>query len=812
MTDIGAPERLVLRADVLLWRAAELPPGLRKLLRVSDQHMLVARPGARTPSKLLDPAAGDLLEEFRRPSTVADAVRRSCSRLKLRSEAVSDKASAFLYHMFAAGFLVHSSETGKEDVPSPLACGATLGTYQVLSLLHLMEDTEIYMVAGADRPVAVLKAARKPRSWAHRRLRHEASILNMVGGRPSPRLLESVLDAERPYLVLEQCHGINAALAADGFRRTGGVGSPRQIVEVCCRVLDAYASLHERRVLHGDVHPANVLVNPQTGDVRLVDFGLARLLYAEGPPNPAERAGDPRFYEPEYAQALLAGRPLPPATLSGEQYSLAVLLYRMLTGHHYLPPELEQSALLRRITTDDPLPFPPPLLSGWTSIEGTLRRALEKDAENRFPSVRIMADSLRTALRTAPAAIESRRGGQRQQPLLLGSILEPYSKTGSITMGLTPPAASVNFGAAGVAYCCYRASLVLQRPDLLAAADKWLDRAKATSAAGADIYAPKLGITPSTVGRSSLYHGAPGISCVEGLLWCAWGNPNLALRAAHVLAEVYRPDDRLDLTTGSAGLLLGCAILYEALSPYRLRQTRLVAAAGRLLDHLWASPRPLTQSLVPNAPPFLGIAHGWAGVLYATIRWAAASGERIPPAAADRLDEMATLAIRDRGMARWPRTAGGDESWPGWCHGSAGHAHLWALANAVGGDGHHLKLAQEAAEDAWLRQHHLGHLCCGSAGQAYAMLALYQSTGDGRWVERARALLRHALAQLGSPTIRPGSLYAGDVGVALLEADLRQPGTAAMPLFAPEGWLSMRASGTAGDRTALRPRQKRSVL
>ena len=83
-----------------------------------------------------------------------------------------------------------------------------------------------------------------------------------------------------------------------------------------------------------------------------------------------------------------------------------------------------------------------------------------------------------------------------------------------------------------------------------------------------------------------------------------------------------------------------------------------------------------------------------------------------------------------------------------------------------------------------------GQLCCGSAGQAYASLTLHRLTGDGRYVDRARALLDRSMTYIGSPGMRRDSRHKGDVGVALLEAELSEPFLSAMPLFESEGWPS----------------------
>ena len=75
---------------------------------------------------------------------------------------------------------------------------------------------------------------------------------------------------------------------------------------------------------------------------------------------------------------------------------------------------------------------------------------------------------------------------------------------------------------------------------------------------------------------------------------------------------------------------------------------------------------------------------------------------------------------------------------------------------------------------------------CGAAGRAYAMLDLYRHTGDGLWVDRARGLADRAATLIREWSMHRDSLYKGEIGVALLAADLDEPARSCMPLFDKE--------------------------
>jgi hypothetical protein len=125
-----------------------------------------------------------------------------------------------------------------------------------------------------------------------------------------------------------------------------------------------------------------------------------------------------------------------------------------------------------------------------------------------------------------------------------------------------------------------------------------------------------------------------------------------------------------------------------------------------------------------------------------------------PPEGVSRVLEMLETAAEpwERGL-RWPLTSAEgllpDQFWPGWCHGNAGYVFLRNLARAVYGEDRFATLAERAA---WLVDRSPGFtsLCCGSAGQAYALLNQYE------------ALTRNGgrRKSSGSPPTRPSAMLS----------------------------------------------------
>jgi serine/threonine-protein kinase len=111
------------------------------------------------------------------------------------------------------------------------------------------------------------------------------------------------------------------------------------------------------------------------------------------------------------------------------------------------------------------------------------------------------------------------------------------------------------------------------------------------------------------------------------------------------------------------------------------------------------------------------------------------------------------------------------------------------------GNSKHGVLAERAGFDVAESKNPLGNLCCGYAGQAYALVNLYKHTLDRSWLRRAQnqaqlaARSMVALAQAGTDrqlALRTESLYKGELGIAVLASDLQNPEFAAMPFFESE--------------------------
>jgi serine/threonine-protein kinase len=298
-----------------------------------------------------------------------------------------------------------------------------------------------------------------------------------------------------------------------------------------------------------------------------------------------------------------------------------------------------------------------------------------------------------------------------------------------------------------------------------------------------------MGLSARAVGAVSPYHTASGVHVVNGLIAQALGDgARLSDAVRQYAGAVARPCASPDLTLGRAGVLVGASLLFDVLPGSMAAESTMLRDIGNaVVEQLWAD----GTGRLDDA----GIAHGVAGVVYATWRWCRASDAPVPGSVAPALERLAASAEPAGRGVHWPRAAANDRSAghdvPGWCNGPAGMVYLWIAAHGASGQPAHLRLAESSGWSAWDAASRYPDLCCGLAGRAYALLALHRHTGNGEWLRRARVLAVRARAALdhADRLPHPLSLFKGVPGIVLLLADVENPGEARMPFFEPEGWL-----------------------
>jgi len=809
-------EPMVLPADLLILPVHDLPEQVRQQVKGEEGDFALTRPNSRTPSRIIDAAAADLLKEFRSPVTIVEAVIRYSRQRKIDPEQTLEEAYPLLERLAGSHLLVPSSSEEAKKIQASLNVPSRFLEFEVVRCLQSLDDTELYQLRTDDGQFSALKLGRSDaRDHALHMFDREEAMLTRLHGESTPRLQRSgKTDSGQRYLIMEWCPGSDCATIAALLRSQVGMASRRRLLALCSSILEAYVRLHQKNVIHSDIHPRNVLIDDSIdpnhpGPARIIDFGFARISGIEHEYRAAQRAGVAYFFEPEYARAALRKQPPPASSALGEQYALAALLYSLITGHYYLDFSLEKDEMLRQIAEDPPLPFIRRGVSAWPELEQILTKALSKLASDRFPTLAEFAAAVSVLAQKQDAAIDEaiQPSAYPDAQQMLRSILERMDVGGSLfDSGLdAAPRVSVTYGSAGIAYALYRIACTRDNPHLLATADLWSARS-AHDVAGPDaFYSSKIEITPEIVGRISPYHTASGVHAVQLLIARAQGDLLTQQQAVESFLSTAQqaPCESLDVTLGRSGPLLAASFLLNAIRGCKyIDATALTTFGNQVLEGIWAELDTFKPIHECRQIAYSGAAHGWAGILFSTLNWCKVSGAPFPRLLEDRLDQLARMAEHLGRCTRWKwsiRPIGAAQGSPymaGWCNGSAGFVFLWTLAHNMVGRPEYSRLAEGAAFDAWESESPLGNLCCGYGGQAYALLNMYKHSGDPAWLYRAQALAQHAArAILDMPrgetfqdlVLRADSLYKGELGIALLAEELNRPQYAAMPFFELEG-------------------------
>lgn len=797
---------LVLPDDIQLVPVRELPAAIRARLPHNDHSIAIARPVNRASAKIIDEASALFLRTFTEPHTVVDAVLSFAASRQLDPVTLFDQAYPLLERMIAAGFLVQAGSAEAGPRQALLQRGTNIGPWRIGAIVYLAEDVEVYQ-ARRGRSVAALKIARTAAEKTRALIDTETRVLACLAGSSGPTLLAAGEHAGRPYIASRWIAGVDAETAASDLRMLPRAKRRPRLAKLCAAIAEAYAELHERGVIHGDVHAKNIRVDAH-GKVALIDFGWS-VIHAEGEPAAAaprgrgERGGAGFLFEPELARASLAHRGAPPPTHKGEQYLVAALLDALWVGVPYLELSLDWDRALREIATAPPRTFEERGVAPEPELESLLRGSLAKRPSARHGSMRAVARALSSFAAKSAIAPARRAAGvlesqQRRFALKADGLLAALGLTGTHrrTTVQRAPFSSVACGAAGVAYAFYRLAMHRADPLLLASADTWVERALANVAHASAFVGSDPGLSIENVGEVSLLHAAPGLHMVHALISAARGDRRAQIAAAHAFVRACTKDtSRPDITHGRAGLLLGCSAIVESFAPVAPPR-RVLSCGNRLERNLWQTLSAEPRIGSEKGSLDLGMAHGWSGALFSLLRWNVATGRRPPTQLMRRMRELAEQAEPYGRGVRWPWLVRHLPEGPrepyvaGWCNGAAGLVHLWCLASTHLHQPRYRDLAVGSAWHAWESEVEAGpFLCCGLAGRAFSLAAVARLTGDGDWWFRARRLasgaVRRAREQVPGSEDRPDSLFFGALGIAVLLAELDQPGAATMPLFGP---------------------------
>lgn len=279
------------------------------------------------------------------------------------------------------------------------------------------------------------------------------------------------------YIAMEYLQGENLAqvLERKGLSFEGKI-------QILSQVLDALHHAHLLDVVHRDIKPSNIHVQPD-GSVKLVDFGLARMLTADTLTASGNVLGTPHYASPEQ----LKGDEIDRRT---DIYSTGVMAYEMLSGRRPFEPDNSSiSSVIIKVIQEAPKPMDTDMSRMLPEIEGIVSRAMAKAPSDRFQSAADMRQALDGFLESSRIRISALESGDNLSTVV---VPLPGGAAAEATAEVDPPAGSARTGwwLGGAAAAAAIVAALLAWPS--SNVDSAIASAAVTSAPAASTPAPVL--------------------------------------------------------------------------------------------------------------------------------------------------------------------------------------------------------------------------------------------------------------------------------------------------------------------------------
>ncbi len=311
-------------------------------------------------------------------------------------------------------FAESATESFRREM-SILSPGNRVGAYAVVGELGRGGMGAVFLAERADgafKKQVAIKILKRGTDTDEvlRRFRAEREILARLDHPNIARLIDAgTTDDGLPYLVMDYVDGKPITKYADEHELS--VTERLKLFRVVCSAV-SYA--HQNLVIHRDIKPSNVFVT-KMGEIKLLDFGIAKLLQEAGVEQADVTLTVHRVMTPEYASPeQVKGEPV---TTVSDVYSLGVFLYELLTGQR--PYKLKQRTpdeITKAICDQEPerpstaiakgvgnakVQIPnSKLLRG--DLDNIVLKALRKEPQRRYASVDLLSEDIRRHLEGLP--------------------------------------------------------------------------------------------------------------------------------------------------------------------------------------------------------------------------------------------------------------------------------------------------------------------------------------------------------------------------------------------------------------------------
>ncbi len=198
------------------------------------------------------------------------------------------------------------------------------------------------------------------------------------------------------------------------IRRSKRLSIPNT-VSIAKQISEGLAEAHIQGVIHRDLKPSNIMIDKE-GNVRIMDFGIARTLQARGVTGAGVVIGTPEYMPPEQAEAKEVDQ-------RSDFYSLGVILFEMVTGQL---PFAGDTALNIAIKHKTEIPADPNTYNAQIpdDLSRLILKCLEKDKDKRYQNAQELLSALEHIEKGIPTAIERKT---ERRPLTSKEITVTFS-------------------------------------------------------------------------------------------------------------------------------------------------------------------------------------------------------------------------------------------------------------------------------------------------------------------------------------------------------------------------------------------------